>query len=1415
VHADRVVPVIRFARGQRRVGSGYRVAAAFVLTAAHCLRGSGHRVWLPDGEHAAQVVALGSPGGVDLALLKIIPTSDQALIGEIPPVRCARVDRSTPGRIGGCVAVGYPRFAGRPEAPLITCQVDGWIPIGSGLIDTATGRRSGFLTLRAEGPMPLALPTSEENLTGSVWAGMSGAAVFVDDLLVGVVAEHHLPEGDGSLTVVPIEWAERLHGAEGRLLLQVLGVESAAGMEPLTAGTQRRRWASVLPEPPSALVERPAVLAMLRQALLTAKGRPVLAAGMGGAGKSVLAAQLARAIQEGRDPELTAAYPAGVAWVSVGRDRPLGEVQVELARAFGEDQPGPGGDWQSARARLQQLAAGRCGLLVLDDVWALDRYEPFRLGTPGIQVLITTRNQELDCELGGISVMVGELERDQSRQLLASASGMLPAELPAEADRLLSEVGHLALGVAMMGGMAGKHGALAWPAMLHRLRERRLDRIAHRFADNYQHATLLRAIEFAVDDLDSGDRERWAELAVFAGQPSIPVQAMSVLWQPFDDDELDTGDRIRRFLARSLLQHVGHGRYRLHDLQDDAALLRLGSGLASAHARLADAYARRVANAIGIHGQARWAKLAAALARRSAVDPAWQAADDGYLLSHLISHLRSGGRQQEAARLLGNYNWISLGLARRGLADLACDYGGLPAEDPLRLVGDGLTRSRQALTTDPGCLPDQILGRFADAKDPALAPLLARVRAEQARRRLQIIRSGLKQPSGSLVHVLTGPYGWVEAVAITNDGTRAVIGTLEGPVDVWNLRTGERLQMLRGHRRAVSKVVVSNDDTRLITGSNVDETAIVWELNAGKQLHTLTGRNVAVNADGTRAVTAGENATTIVWDLNTGKPLHTLSRDDNYDTWVVSLNGDGSQAITTSSGPDKGPIVRDLSTGERLHTLTGRGVAVDGDWSKAVTSSDKGTLTVWDLSSGKRLRTLAASNDRVWKVAISGDGNRAVSSSGDGSAVVWDLESGKRLRTLTGHHDWIEAMAVTADGNRIVTGSQDGTAMAWDLATGAPPLVLTGHRSAIKAVALTGDGTKAVTGSYDGTAMVWDLTTSMVRRNPVGHYGKVSAVAVTANGKCAITASHDGTAIVWDPSTGAALRTLTGHEHWVTAVVVTSNGTTAVTSGDDGKVIIWDLATGSPLRTLVGHQGEVFNVAVTVEDCVIATGGDEVIVWDLRTGARLQTLTGGQRELLALAVTADGGRAVTGGIDNTAIVWDLRTGARVHTLTGHEEGVWSVAVSPEGSHAITGGEDGMVFIWDLATGERVHTLTEHGGMVDALAVTGDGSRAIVASRDGTTIVWDLATGTPLHHLVGHHGPVMALALTADDAKAVTAGLDGTAIIWNLDTARPIARWHGDAGMVATACVPKSPIFIAGDLQGGVSIMRLRTHGPKN
>ena len=57
---------------------------------------------------------------------------------------------------------------------------------------------------------------------------------------------------------------------------------------------------------------------------------------------------------------------------------------------------------------------------------------------------------------------------------------------------------------------------------------------------------------------------------------------------------------------------------------------------------------------------------------------------------------------------------------------------------------------------------------------------------------------------------------------------------------------------------------------------------------------------------------------------------------------------------------------------------------------------------MWDLGSGRELRTLTGHSDVVNGVAVTPDGQRAVSASDDQTLKVWDLDSGRELRTLAG-----------------------------------------------------------------------------------------------------------------------------------------------------------------------------------------------------------------------------------------------------------------------------------------------------------------------------------------------------------------------------------------------------------------------------
>jgi WD40 repeat protein len=60
-----------------------------------------------------------------------------------------------------------------------------------------------------------------------------------------------------------------------------------------------------------------------------------------------------------------------------------------------------------------------------------------------------------------------------------------------------------------------------------------------------------------------------------------------------------------------------------------------------------------------------------------------------------------------------------------------------------------------------------------------------------------------------------------------------------------------------------------------------------------------------------------------------------------------------------------------------------------------------GQNIVWDLDSGRQLRTLQGHSHFVWDVAVSPDGRRAVSASDDKTLEVWDLKTGAVVATFT------------------------------------------------------------------------------------------------------------------------------------------------------------------------------------------------------------------------------------------------------------------------------------------------------------------------------------------------------------------------------------------------------------------------------
>jgi WD40 repeat protein len=229
---------------------------------------------------------------------------------------------------------------------------------------------------------------------------------------------------------------------------------------------------------------------------------------------------------------------------------------------------------------------------------------------------------------------------------------------------------------------------------------------------------------------------------------------------------------------------------------------------------------------------------------------------------------------------------------------------------------------------------------------------------------------------------------------------------------------------------------------------------------------------------------------------------------------------------------------------------------------------------------------------------------------------VWDLSTGRAIRTLTSQLTATTVATAVVDGKPVaVSDGDNGGIQVWDLATGrATYLRLTGlfHQVSAVATAVVDGRPVAVAGVYhpdtrNGTLInaavqVWDLTTGRAIHTLTGHNRSVSAVAtVVMDGRpIAIASGEDPTVRVWDLATGRVIHTLTGHTREANAVAAAVvDGRPVAVTGDDDTVRVWDLSSGSCLTTFtLPHAAGRVTIA---EDGTVVVGmGNEVIALTLQ-----------------------------------------------------------------------------------------------------------------------------------------------------------------------------------------------------------------------
>jgi len=405
-------------------------------------------------------------------------------------------------------------------------------------------------------------------------------------------------------------------------------------------------------------------------------------------------------------------------------------------------------------------------------------------------------------------------------------------------------------------------------------------------------------------------------------------------------------------------------------------------------------------------------------------------------------------------------------------------------------------------------------------------------------------------------------------------------------------------------------------------------------------------------------------------------------------------------------------------------------------------------------------------------VTFSPDGRYALSGSSDTTIKLWEISTGKEIRTLHGHSSFVNSVAFSPDGKYALSGGGDKTVKLWEVSTGKELRTLVGHPGDVKSVTFSPDGRYALSAGYDTTIKLWKVPSGVEIRTfeKKKYYSySVTTVAFSPDGRYILAGENNGSIRLWEASTGRELKTLTEgeRESIITSIAFSPDGRYALSGSFDKTVRLWEISTGRELRTFQKNE-KVNSVAFSHDGKYAISGGNETIkLWEVSTGKEIRTLQEQRAFAVTISFSPDGLYILSAGYDNTIRLWEISTGKELRSFKGYSDSVYSIAFSPDGQHIISGYGDHMVRLWDVSAGrgDRVLRGSMESSDSQKVVFSPDGKKALSGTYSGRVQLWEVSTGRELAELKGQ-SEIISVAFSPDGRYIYSGSRDGTARFWD-------------------------------------------------
>lgn len=251
------------------------------------------------------------------------------------------------------------------------------------------------------------------------------------------------------------------------------------------------------------------------------------------------------------------------------------------------------------------------------------------------------------------------------------------------------------------------------------------------------------------------------------------------------------------------------------------------------------------------------------------------------------------------------------------------------------------------------------------------------------------------------------------------------------PVDSWEYAV-----------RGIYSGAVSNDGSKAVVGSILHGGSL-WSSSDGERLYNWNHKTdtqteiiaAAFSPEGQFAITA-DHQTMVLWRADIGSALTFWTAPN--EVLDVALAPNAQWALLGLA--DNSGVIFDVKRGGVKRTFYHDGrvnsVALSADGSLAVTGSADGSAKVWDTASGQ-LKHSFKHDDEVVSVAISADGSKVFTAAKYDKAAIWETQTGAMIGEFSLRPSALkrgvmfECARFSPDGSELLTGDVDRNVQLW------------------------------------------------------------------------------------------------------------------------------------------------------------------------------------------------------------------------------------------------------------------------------------------------------------------------------------------------------------------------------------------------